>query len=102
MSDLPSQYVTLRCVPRVDREEFLNVGVVLYCEEAAFLGAAWRVDEERLRALAPDLDRAHLLESLAAVDQVCAGTAHAAYGAGERATPHPGRRPPRSRAPHRR
>lgn len=31
---LPYQYVVLRCVPRADREEFLNVGVVLYCEEA--------------------------------------------------------------------
>ena len=45
------QYVVLRCVPRVDREEFLNVGVVVYCEEAAFLEAAWSVDRERLGTL---------------------------------------------------
>ncbi len=32
------QYVVLRCVPRADREEFLNVGVILYCEEIGFLG----------------------------------------------------------------
>ena len=42
MNRLPYQYVVLRCVPRVDREEFLNVGVVLYCEAADFLDAAWQ------------------------------------------------------------
>ena len=53
---LPYQYVVLRCVPRVDREEFLNVGVVLYCQETTFLQAAWHVDRERLAALDPRLD----------------------------------------------
>ena len=38
------QYVVLRCVPRVDREEFVNVGVVLYCQAADFLEAACHVD----------------------------------------------------------
>jgi hypothetical protein len=83
---LPYQYVVLRCVPRVDREEFLNVGVVVYCEDAGVLAAAWRVEQARLLALAPTLDREQLLEALAAVDRVCAGTAHLAYAAGERAT----------------
>ena len=46
----------LRCVPRVDREEFVNVGVVLYCQATDFLEAAWHVDRERLRALDPRLD----------------------------------------------
>ena len=41
---VPYQYVVLRCVPRVDREEFLNVGVVLYCQAADYLRAAWHVD----------------------------------------------------------
>jgi hypothetical protein len=52
-SGLPYQYVVLRCVPRVDREEFVNVGVVVYCEEAGFLESAWSVDRERLVALSP-------------------------------------------------
>ena len=47
------QYVALRCVPRVDREEFVNVGVVLYCQAEDFLGSASLVDEDRLRALDP-------------------------------------------------
>jgi len=44
----PYQYVVLRCVPRVDREEFLNVGVLLYCQATDFLQAVWNVDRERL------------------------------------------------------
>ncbi|WP_151082001.1 DUF3037 domain-containing protein [Nocardioides cynanchi] len=70
---LPYQYVVLRCVPRVDREEFLNVGVVLYCEEAGFLDVAWRVDRERLAALAPGLDLDAVCDALAFVEGVCAG-----------------------------
>ncbi len=75
MSGHPYQYVVLRCVPRADREEFLNVGVVLYCEEATFLAAAWRVDEGRLRVLDPRIDLAQVCEALEFVDGVCAGDA---------------------------
>jgi hypothetical protein len=73
MTKLAYQYVVLRCVPRVDREEFLNVGVVLYCQAADFLQAAWNVDEERLRALDPRIDVDHLCEALSFVEGVCAG-----------------------------
>lgn len=73
MSRLSYQYVVVRCVPRVDREEFVNVGVVLYCQAADFLGAAWHVDDERLRALAPGLDLDQVCDALTFVDAVCAG-----------------------------
>ena len=63
----------LRCVPRVDREEFLNVGVVLYCQASDFLDAAWHVDRDRLRALDPRVDLDQVCEALAFVDGVCAG-----------------------------
>lgn len=69
----PYQYVVLRCVPRVDREEFLNVGVVLHCEEAAFLDVAWYVDPVRLDALAPDADEAALCHGLEFIAGVCRG-----------------------------
>ena len=49
------QYVVLRLVPRVDREEFINVGVVLYCQDAGFLDAAWDLDERRAAALCTDV-----------------------------------------------
>lgn len=67
------QYVVLRCVPRVDREEFLNVGVVLYCQEREFLRAAWHCDTDRLTALDPRIDVQRVCDALAFVDGVCAG-----------------------------
>jgi hypothetical protein len=72
-SAMPYQYVVLRCVPRVDREEFLNVGVVLYCEEAGYLDSAWNVDRDRLRAVHPGLDLDAVCDGLAYVEAVCAG-----------------------------
>ncbi|MDZ7726978.1 MAG: DUF3037 domain-containing protein [Dehalococcoidia bacterium] len=58
------EYSVIRLVPRVEREEFLNVGVVLFCKEHRFLEARTVVDESRIRAFAPELDveevRAHL------------------------------------------
>lgn len=80
------QYVALRCVPRVDREEFVNVGVVLYCQAADFLGSASLVDGDRLRALDPDIDLDAVRHALAAVEQVCRGEAHIDFGVGSRAT----------------
>ena len=73
------EYVVLRCVPRVDREEFLNVGVVLHCRMADFLDVAWRVDRERLLALDPLVDVDQVCESLSFIEAVCAG--HPSAGA---------------------
>jgi hypothetical protein len=70
---LSYEYVVLRCVPRVDREEFLNVGVVLHCQAADFLRAVWHVDRDRLLALDPRIDVDQVCESLAFVEAVCAG-----------------------------
>ncbi len=70
---LAYQYVVLRCVPRVDREEFLNVGVVLYCQAGDYLAAAWHVDRERLSAVHPGVDPDQVCHALEFVDGVCAG-----------------------------
>lgn len=69
---VPYQYVVLRCVPRVDREEFLNVGVVLFCQERAFLGVAWRAEASRLTAAFPGLDVGQVEAALAHADGICA------------------------------
>jgi hypothetical protein len=74
---MPFQYVVLRCVPRVDREEFVNVGVVLYCQEADFLQARCHVDAQRVTALAPEVDLVAVRSALAAVEAVCRGDASA-------------------------
>ncbi|MGC4111690.1 MAG: DUF3037 domain-containing protein [Nocardioides sp.] len=80
---MPYQYVVLRCVPRVDREEFVNVGVVLYCEEAGYLEAAWSVDRDRLSALAPGLDLDAVCEGLEFARAVCAADKAAGSVAGQ-------------------
>ena len=67
------QYVTLRCVPRVEREEFVNVGVVVYAQSVDFLESAHHLDEVRLRALAPDLDLGTVEDMLCTVQAVCRG-----------------------------
>ncbi|MDQ6895013.1 MAG: DUF3037 domain-containing protein [Actinomycetota bacterium] len=67
------QYVTLRCVPRVEREEFVNVGVVLFAQSAQFLASAHEVDGARLRGLAPGLDLDTVEEMLCTVQAVCRG-----------------------------
>jgi hypothetical protein len=81
VSRLAYQYVVLRCVPRADREEFINVGVVLHCQSTDFLDARWGVDRDRLTALAPGLDFDHVCEALAFVDGVCAGDERAGSAA---------------------
>jgi hypothetical protein len=68
------QYVVLRCVPRVDREEFVNVGVIVYCQSLDFLRSASRIDSARLSALGgSDLDLDDVADALAAIEAVCAG-----------------------------
>jgi hypothetical protein len=73
MSRLSYQYVVLRCVPRVDREEFLNVGVVVYCQATDYLAVAWRVDRERLAAAFPALDTDAVCAALDFAEAVCVG-----------------------------
>ena len=67
------QYVLLRLVPRVDREEFINVGVVLYSQDADFLDAAWQLDEARAAALCPTCDLDGVRAMLEQVRAVCRG-----------------------------
>jgi hypothetical protein len=69
----PFEYALLRVVPRVERGEFVNAGVVLYCQEKRFLEAAVHLDPERLRALDPRRDLAAVRAHLEAAPRVCAG-----------------------------
>ena len=69
----PFEYALLRVVPRPERGEFVNAGVVLYCPALRFLGARVHLDPERLRALDPKLDSEAVLAHLEAVRTVCAG-----------------------------
>jgi hypothetical protein len=66
-------YAVVRVVPRVDRDELVNVGAILHCPERAFLGCALALDEGRLRALAPELDVGAVARHLDGIRAVCAG-----------------------------
>jgi hypothetical protein len=67
------QYTILRVVPRIERGECINVGVVLYCRQHRFLGIQIELDGARLRALAPDLDPATVQPHLDAIAAVVRG-----------------------------
>ena len=66
-------YAIVRVVPRVERGEFVNAGVILFCRTRRFLGARIAFDAGRLAALAPQLDITELTQHLAAIPLVCAG-----------------------------
>ncbi|HEX9002962.1 MAG TPA: DUF3037 domain-containing protein [Blastocatellia bacterium] len=70
-------YAIIRVVPRVEREEFLNVGVIVSCPARKFLEARIELDEQRLRAFAPALDVESIRPHLAAIPAICAGGAQA-------------------------
>lgn len=66
-------YAVIRVVPRVDREEFVNVGVIVSCPARNFLEAAIELDEKRVRALDATLDMEAIRAHLATIPLVCAG-----------------------------
>lgn len=72
------EYAVLRIVPRVEREEFFNVGVVMYCREAKFLRVKYDLNEQKLRAFCDVTEIARLKEYLASFENIC----NAAPGAG--------------------
>src|SRR4051812_34216355 len=67
------EYAVIRVMPRVEREEFLNIGVILYCKQQRFLQAIYTLDEQRLCAFCATLDMAVLKEYLYAFEQICIG-----------------------------
>ena len=82
------EYAVLRVVPRVDRGEAMNAGVLLYCQAQAFLGARVHLDRDRLRALDPAADADAVEHALRTAAGVCDGV----DDAGPAAEEDPGRR----------
>ena len=66
-------YAIVRVVPRVDRGEFINAGVVLFCRTRRFLGAQIELDERRLLSLAPSVDLGEVRRHLDSIPLICAG-----------------------------
>jgi hypothetical protein len=71
---IPYEYAVIQAVPRVERGELINVGVVLYCQRLDFLAARTHLHEERLRALDPDADVAAIGTALESWSATCTGT----------------------------
>ena len=69
------EYAVLRVVPRVEREEFLNVGIIVYCRSLCFLQTRFEVPEARLHAFAPQLDQEEITARLRAFERICQGRA---------------------------
>jgi len=72
-------YALVRLVPCVEREEFINVGVILFCRTRRFLGALVHLDELRALALDPGLDLQAVQPHLDAIPMICAGGKEAGY-----------------------
>lgn len=73
----PFDYAVIRVVPRVEREEFVNAGVIVSCPTRNYLKAKIELDTERLAALDPTLDPGLVMKHLRAIIAVCEGGAEA-------------------------
>jgi hypothetical protein len=68
------EYAVIRVMPRVEREEFVNVGIVLFCKQQRFLKTVFHLDSERLLSLYPALDISEVKDYLEAFDKIGNGT----------------------------
>ena len=67
------EYAVIRVVPRVEREEFLNVGVILFCSKQKFLRAVYTIHEEKLKVLSPGTDLGEINAYLQSFEKICKG-----------------------------
>ena len=68
------EYAVVRVVPKVEREEFLNVGVILYCAKLNFLQVQYILNEERLQIFCTQIDKHELLNNLQSFERICNGS----------------------------
>ncbi len=69
------EYAVIRVVPRVEREEFLNTGVILFCAAQRFLEIRYCISQERILALCPGADITELRSQLETFEKICRGKA---------------------------
>jgi hypothetical protein len=67
------EYAVIRLLARVEREEFVNVRVIIYCPPQSFLAAKFEINEQKVRAIAPDLEIAEIEKHLQAFEQIRKG-----------------------------
>ncbi len=67
------EYAIIRLMPRVEREEFLNIGVILYCSSKRFLKMKFHLDQAKINMLCEDVDLSLIKKQLEAFQTICAG-----------------------------
>jgi len=67
------EYAVVRVVPKVEREEFINVGVILYCRDLKYLQCKHSLNRERLRSFCGEMDCREVEEHLVAFEKICHG-----------------------------
>lgn len=67
------EYAVIRVVPHVEREEFLNVGIILLCSHQKFLKTKFELNEERLRVLCEKSDYSELKDHVTSFERICKG-----------------------------
>jgi hypothetical protein len=67
------EYAIIRVVPRVEREEFLNVGVIVYSRDLKFLKARYTINEKKIKALCKDIDCSEIKEHLISFERIADG-----------------------------
>lgn len=68
------EFAVIRVVPKVEREEFLNAGIILFCKRKKFLKAVCTLSETKLRAFCNETDSAQVLANLSSLEKIAAGT----------------------------
>ncbi|RNL52411.1 DUF3037 domain-containing protein [Pedobacter jejuensis] len=69
------EYAVIRVMPRVEREEFINVGIILFCAKQKFLKTIFALNQNRISAFSADLDLDEIIENLSAFERISAGSA---------------------------
>lgn len=67
------EYAVIRFVPKVEREEFINIGIVLFSKQARFIKMLYKIDEDKLRLFSSELDKDVLYAALQSFEKICTG-----------------------------
>lgn len=68
------EYAIIRVVPKVEREEFVNAGIILFCKKERFIKVLYKINEEKLRLFSDELDFEQLEKNLEAFQKIGHGT----------------------------
>jgi hypothetical protein len=73
------EYAVIRFVPKVEREEFINVGIIMYSKRAKYIKARYTLDKEKLKLFSSELDMDSLCSHLSVFDKICSGSKNGGY-----------------------